>query len=206
MRLFCTHSNGTAAVGEYCRFVLADILDPSILNSFDFCENSTTEIPCPPGCKDALIKVKHEMGCCCQNVYNNTLCVNNSLLLSAGLITPKEFATLRALNNPAGNPWTQCGVASPNRCSPPIFKPPSPPTCNDESDSAFVTFLPFHDTCGPGLETIFNPPINDSLMLANALENVCLNNCGGVYANYRKSVCDDELGSESLHIFCTLIN
>ena len=41
-------------------------------------------------------------------------------------------------------------------------------------------------------------------MLASALENVCLNNCGGVYANYRKSVCDDELGSESLRIFCTL--
>ena len=40
-------------------------------------------------------------------------------------------------------------------------------------------------------------------MLASALENVCLNNCGGVYAKYRKSVCDDELGSESLRIFCS---
>ena len=144
------------------------------------------------------------MGCCYQNVYNNTLCVNNSILLSAGLITPEEFATLRDLNNAAGNPWTRCGVEPPERCSPPVFKFPSSPKCTGQLDSTFVSFLPFPDMCGQGLETVFNPPANDSMMLASTLENICLNNCGGVYANYRKTVCDDELGSESLHIFCTL--
>lgn len=38
IRLFCTPSNGSAAVGDYCRFALADILDPSLLNSFDYCQ------------------------------------------------------------------------------------------------------------------------------------------------------------------------
>ena len=169
--LFCTDSNGTAAVGEYCRFALADILDPTLLNSFDYCENSTPERSCPPGCKEALMNVKHEMGCCYQNVYNNTLCVNNLLLLSAELITPSEFATLRALNNPTGNPWTRCGVEPPDRCGPPTFKPPAPPKCTDPL--SFISFLPYPEACGQGLEKIFNPPANDSVMLASALENVC---------------------------------
>ena len=202
IKLFCTRSNGTAALGEYCRFALADILDPLLLNSFDYCENSTAERPRPPGCKDALIKVKHEMGCCYQNVYNNTLCVNNSILLSAGLITPREFATLRALNDAAGNPWTRCGVDPPYRCEPPIFTPPAPPKCTDPA--VFISSLPNPSVCGPSLGTVFSPPANDSVMLANALEDVCTNACGGAYANYLKTICDDELGSESLRIFCTL--
>ena len=203
IRLFCTPSNGSAAVGDYCRFALADILDPSLLNSFDYCQNSTMEGHCPPRCKEALLNVKHEMGCCYQNVYNNTLCVNNSLLLSAGLITPQEFATLRALNDPAGNPWTQCGVEPPNRCGSPIFKPPAPPKCTDPS--SFISFVPYPAVCGPALETVFNPcATNDSMKLASALKDVCSNDCGGIYANYLKTVCEDDFVSESLQIFCTL--
>ena len=204
-KLFCTRSNGTAAVGDYCRFAFPDMVDPTILT---YCENSTadSETPCPARCKDTLIHIKQEWGCCYQNIFNNTLCVNNSILLEAGAITLTEFETLKNLSNPAGNPWTRCGVKPPERCTQPVFMPPPPPKCSSQSDSAFVSFLEFPEVCGHGLQTVFSPPANDSMMLATALENVCVNNCGGVYANYRKTTCDDELGSESLHIFCTLTN
>ena len=203
IRLFCTPSNGSAAVGAYCRFALADILDPSLLTSLDYCDNFTEEAPCAPRCRDALLDVKHEMGCCYQNVYNNTLCVNNSLLLSAGLITSSEFAALRALNDPAGNPWIRCGIEPPKRCGPPVFKPPTPSKCALQDHISFIAFLPNPGVCGSSLETVFTPPRNDSLRLAYALEDVCTSDCGGVYANHLKTDCGDELGYESLHIFCT---
>lgn len=204
IRLMCTPSNGSAAVGDYCRFALADILDPLLLSSLDHCANSSEQLPCPSGCREALNRVKHEMGCCYQNVYNNSLCVNNSLLLSAGTITKDEFETLKALNDPSGNPWIRCRVNPPKRCGPPIFKPPKAPKCTSTDDSRFVAFLPEPVVCGLGLDTVFNPPANDSEKLATALEDVCSNDCGGIYANYRKTVCDDELASESLRVFCTL--
>ena len=72
IKIFCSSTQGSAAVGDYCRYAVTDILGISLLDALISCYNSTTEIPCVDDCRTALLNLKTQMGCCYQNIYNNT--------------------------------------------------------------------------------------------------------------------------------------
>ena len=204
LRIYCTPTNGSAAVGNLCRFAAGDLLNASLFDDLFLCYNTSSESPCSSGCRAALLRLKRQAGCCYQNVYNNT--VYNRELLNAGFITPTEFTGLQQLNNPDINPWTLCEIEPPRKCRAPIFKPPAPPRCTLDDQIAFISSHPNAAVCGPSIATVFDPPANNSLALANALKNVCTDDCGGVYSNFLQSTCNDRLGAESLRIYCTPTN
>ena len=200
LRIYCTPTNGSARVGNYCRFAVGDILDQSLLDDLDLCN----ETSCTAGCTAALLKLKRQTGCCYQNVYNNT--VYNRELLNSGFITPSEFTHIQQLNNPYANPWTLCGIEPPRKCGPPVIRPPPPPRCTLDDQVAYISSLPNAAVCGQSIATVFLPPANNSMALPRALENVCTNDCGGVYSNFLTSTCNDRFGAESLRIYCTPTN
>ena len=205
LRLHCTPTNGTATVGPYCRYAIGDILNSSILTDLFACENYTEENPCSFGCRAALNQLKASVGCCYQNVYNNT--AYNRELLRAGFITTSEFIGFEQLNDPTASPWLACDIEPPKRCSPPPFKPPPPaPKCTLEDKGGYLSTLPNAAICGPSIGTVFLPPLNDSTTLSNALENVCTNECGGEYSNYLETVCGDNFEAISLRLYCTPTN
>ena len=201
LRIYCIPTNGSAAAGPYCRYATGDFVSPSLFNNLLLCHESE---PCSPRCRRALLNFKAEVGCCFQNAYNNTL--YNQQAFDAGFITPSEFADIQKLNDPVNSPWSRCEVEPPQKCRTPPFRPPKPPRCLLEDQVAFISSLPNAAVCGPSLETVFFPPANDTMTLADALKDVCTNDCGGVYANYLKTACEDEVAAESLRIYCTPTN
>ena len=207
MRIYCTRTNGSAAVGEYCRYASGDIADPSLTTALIVCENFTIDNPCAPGCRNALMRLKSQIGCCYQSLYNNT--VYTTELMNGGFITPSQLALLQHLSNPVTNPWAICGVRPPRRCRGEPF-PDSPETVTDlctlQDQIDFVSTLPNPGTCGPSLQTIFPPVSNDSALLASALDSVCTSDCGGSYSNFLEKTCEDELGAEALGLYCTPTN
>lgn len=110
LTLSCTPTDGTASVGPYCRFALGD-LDQSIFSVLFTCDNST----CAPGCKELLLQLKSQIGCCYQNVYNNTRYLTQ--LLNAQFLLPDLFVKLQQLSDPISNPWNQCNVTVPQECT-----------------------------------------------------------------------------------------
>ena len=158
LRIYCTPTNRSAAVGNYCRFAFGDILNTSFFNDLFLCYNTTSDSPCSSGCREALLRLKHQAGCCYQNIYNNTM--YNRELLNVGFITPSEFTGLqqRKLNNPDVNPWTLYEIEPPRKCSAPIFKPPAPPRCIINDQIAFVSSHPNAAVCGRSIATVCDPP------------------------------------------------
>ena len=111
LELACTLTNGTADVGPYCRLAFGDI-NQTIFTALVACDNSTT---CESGCREALIQLKSQIGCCYQNLYNNTEYLMQ--LLEVGLFNQFVVDRLMELSNPEGNPWDLCGVTSPMKCT-----------------------------------------------------------------------------------------
>ena len=118
LRVSCTPTHGSAAMGDYCRFALADILDISVLDALFSCYNFTMEVLCVEDCRAALLDLKTQVGCCYQSIYNNTLYFSH--LYEAGFITLDEYNAVHDLNNPAHNPWVLCDIKPPKRCDIPF--------------------------------------------------------------------------------------
>ena len=111
LEVFCTPTNGAAAIGPYCRFASGD-LDQTIFDALLACDNSTA---CAIECRDALIELKSRIGCCYQNLYNNTEYLTE--IFNAQFLSPFAFDRLQLLNNPLGNPWDACNVMPPQECT-----------------------------------------------------------------------------------------
>jgi hypothetical protein len=111
LEVFCTPTNGAAAIGPYCRFASGD-LDQTIFNAILACDSNTT---CAVGCRDALIELKSRIGCCYQNLYNNTEYLTE--LLNTPFFSQFIFDRLQLLNDPLGNPWDACNINAPQECT-----------------------------------------------------------------------------------------
>ena len=200
LRVTCTPTNGTAAVGNFCHFALP--LTPLVIfNELSSCDNVSSDTSCSPGCRETLVKLKSQLGCCLQTVYNNTI-YDAELFLEGGFLTQSQFENLQRLITPDSNLWTICEVKPPERCGAPLFKPPAPPTCLPEDHVYFIASLPNAAVCGQSLGVVLGVPANDSAELANALENVCTSECGGAYTEFLKSTCNDQFTAEFIRISC----
>jgi hypothetical protein len=120
LKISCTPTDGSADVGEYCRFALADVIDISIIDALFSCYDYTTEVPCGGDCRAAMHDLKEQVGCCYQHIYNNTLFFAH--LYEAGFVTLDEYNAVHDLNTPGHNPWILCDIEPPKRCAP-AFKP-----------------------------------------------------------------------------------
>lgn len=87
LSVHCTPTDGSAAVGSFCRCAAGDVIDRSILDGLFLCYNSTANQTCRPSCRRALLHFEEQVGCCYQQIYNNTF--YNTLL--------REFTGLEEL-------------------------------------------------------------------------------------------------------------
>ena len=205
LRITCTPTNGSATIGDLCRFALPSVLDSQLLDELSLCDNVTSDdTSCTPHCMETLIKLKSQIGCCLQNVYNNTI-YDIQRFLDDGFLTQSKFDSLQKLTAPDSNPWTVCAVEPPKRCGAPLFKPPCS-TCTPDDYFDFLTSLPNSSVCSQSITTVFTVPTTDSTELANALENMCTDDCGGVYSEFLKSTCNNQLEAESLRIYCVPVS
>ena len=69
---------------------------------------------CTPSCRSALLQFADKIGCCYQEVFNNTFYFHQLVL--TGIITTSEFTDFTVFNNPFGNLWTVCNVQVPSKC------------------------------------------------------------------------------------------
>ena len=73
VRLTCTATNGSATAGNVCHYASPTPNgSPQVLTEISSCDNVTSDSSCTPGCRQMLNNLKAEIGCCFQNVYNNT--------------------------------------------------------------------------------------------------------------------------------------
>ena len=205
IRITCTPTNGSAAVGDVCHYALPMIMDSQLLTEFSSCDNVTSDLPCTSSCREALMKLKAQIGCCFQNVYNNTI-YDIQQFRNNGFLTQNELDSLRMLTNPDTNPWMICEIEPPEICGAPLFKPPPPPQCTPDDLTDFLSSLPNAAVCGPSIANVLTLPTNDSTELAKVLDNVCTNDCGGVYSDFLKSTCNDQFQAETLRIWCVRTN
>ena len=204
IRIYCTPTDGSSTLGDYCRYSAGDIADPTLLYGLTACHNFTFDNPCSPGCRSALDRIMEEVGCCYQQLYNNTAYIEG--LFDAGFITVDEYFGLVQLNDPISNPWRICNIRPPRRCRGEPFQPEPEPRCTEQDQIDFVSSLPNATTCGFGLLNIFTPPANDSTALPIAIDNVCNNECGGAYSNFLENQCRDDLAAAALRVYCTATN
>ena len=204
LRIYCTPTNGSTTVGNYCRFAAGDILNATLFDDLDLCSKRTVDSPCPDDCREALLRLKRQTGCCYQNIYNNTAYYRE--LLNAGFVTPTQFTGLQQLNNPGVNQWTLCGIEPPRRCGTPTIKPPASPNCTLDDQISFLTSLPNAAVCGQGIATALGPTPSNPTVLTKALMDVCTRDCAGAYSNFLRSTCNDWFAAENLRVLCVSTN
>ena len=113
LQLYCTPTFGGATVGPRCRLASADLLKPSTISDLQSC-NDTSGRACSSTCREALINLKSQLGCCYQSMYNNSVLLN--VLVDAGLITTNNLQTFEYLRRPTNDIWTLCNVTVPQKC------------------------------------------------------------------------------------------
>jgi hypothetical protein len=115
LELYCTPTLGGAAAGPRCRFASDDITNISTIvgTIIRICNMSSTANAhtCTAECREALVNLKSEFGCCFQSMYNNSLLLQT--LSNAGFITAKAVEIFEYLRNPITDVWTTCGVTVP---------------------------------------------------------------------------------------------
>lgn len=198
LKMICTPSGIDATVGPYCRFAYGTLYDQSFLGPlFHSCGTGL----CSSQCRAGLARMKSQIGCCYQTIYNNTYFLTTTF--NAGLIAPAAFFGLQSLGNSTANPWIACGIEAPQMCDGEPFPVTLPPAvCSLDNWISFILQLPNGIECGPNVATVFSPPANVS-MVSHALNIVCNATCGGVLYQYLRTTCNDQPSSELLQLYCT---
>ena len=208
VRLTCTPTNGSATVGNVCHYASPNAIDPpQVLAELSLCDNVTSDSSCTPGCREMLTMLKAEVGCCFQNVYNNTPYGLQQFRDFTQFLTQNQLDSIEKLTNPDSNPWKICEIDPPQICSAPLFKVPPSPQCTTDDLINFLPSLPNPAVCGPSIANVLTlSAANDSTELANALDIVCNTDCGEAYSEFLKSTCKDQFQAETLRIWCIRTN
>lgn len=206
LELYCTFTNGTSTLGSYCRLTALDVFNKSLLRDLFLCHPITPGVLCSPVCKQLLLEVKSQLGCCYQSLFNNSAILDN--LHNSNFLPVVQYYGLQRLREPTFNVWMVCNVPPPEQCKTSPFSsmiPPSPNFVRPPASCAldYIFTLPHAQECGLSLSTAFQPTTTDKTIIINDLENVCNSDCGGNYAEHLKSMCKDDITAEVLKIICT---
>ena len=72
LECYCIFTNGTSTLGAYCRLTALDVFNKSLLRDLFLCHPITPGVLCSPVCKQLLLEVKSQLGCCYQSLYNSS--------------------------------------------------------------------------------------------------------------------------------------
>ena len=81
-------------------------------------------------------------------------------------------------------------------------------SCAQSNWTTFLSTLPNAASCGSNILTVLQFRLSgvDNEVLTSALTNVCNAECGGVFANYLKTSCNDSFTAGLLEHYCTYTN
>ena len=121
LKISCTPTNGSALVGEYCCFALADVINTSIHDALFLVTISPVKYLVEKIVEQLSLILKITLAVVISIIiYNSTLFFAH--LYDVGFVTLDEYNAVHDLNTPGHNPWIWCDIEPPKRCSPP-FKP-----------------------------------------------------------------------------------
>lgn len=109
--IYCYRTEGR--LGGRCFFSMGAsfINDGIFYDAGSTCLQSGTT--CPDGCASGLRKIKDQLGCCYQTIYNDTAHLDGLFITRE--ITIEEHSLFRALSS--WELWDRCGVAIQPRCT-----------------------------------------------------------------------------------------
>lgn len=202
LNLYCLPTLNTSNLGNYCRSSLPDQIDVSIINLLAPCADFSVSGTCSGACAAGLTAARNAIGCCYQNVYNNTGVLNGYL---QGQIISQQNITL--LTNVISNfsLWSECGVIQVDRCSGYPF--PGRPTeigvcTNEQIDEHMATLS---DTCQVFALAVINLNTSSYEKRTN-FDNLCTNECGGSISDFQNVTCRNDFLSALTQEACLQTN
>ena len=108
----CLGTSNTASLGDYCAYAVPPLFnsDAEYLILFASCANQGQ---CTDQCANTLQSFANRLGCCYQDIYNNTEYLLEAM--KAGEVTAEDLAAVKSLG---GSPvWADCGVTPPSDCT-----------------------------------------------------------------------------------------
>ena len=123
LRIWCIRTNGNSDAGPYCRFAFDQA--SNLADEMSMCDDiSSSGQPCSPSCRSTLLQFADQIGCCYQDLFNNTFYYQQQVLNK--IITTSDYTTFLEINGlttrPMTSPWAVCDVPAPSKCP---IEPPS---------------------------------------------------------------------------------
>lgn len=106
----CLRTEGE--IGDRCGLIKEEAVTSLFTNVGSACGTADLTQDCPTACRDTLQELADQLGCCYQNIYNNTMFLD--YLVTFQELSAEERALLEAVKNPVG--WNTCSVPLPPRC------------------------------------------------------------------------------------------
>lgn len=179
----------------YCRSVFPDLLDngDSLITDLTSCSNFSE---CPAQCTNALMMVVNRLGCCYQNIYNNTDLIDE--FVREQLLSAEEGQILRVIAE--DSLWEACNVNLTTPCTGDPFPGMTQlgiGVCTADQENSF--FFNLGQNCLNSLIegfTTVNPP-------ESVFDNgVCIPECGGQLASFYEQTCLDQYAALSSDTNC----
>ena len=188
LRLFCLpRETGDNRCGRFFPNRLHD--GESLVTALATClafDASTSSI-CPAGCASALMAGVNRLGCCYQNIYNNTDVFDT--LVQEGMLTAVETPILQAVRQPAL--WEACNVSLTTSCTGEPFPGTSQlgiGVCTQAQELGFIFSL--GQNCLNSLTTAFTPGNRPPESIFDS--GVCVQNCNGRLSSFFRQTCLDQ--------------
>ena len=129
------------------------MFNKTLLRSLFLCHPITSGVLCSSICKQLLLEVKSQVGCCYQSLYNNSAILDN--LLGSGILPVVQYYGLQRIREPTFNVWMVCNVPPPQQCVQRPFSLTTPPPSLIRPPAScvldYIFTLPHADVCGVSL-------------------------------------------------------
>ena len=111
---YCLPTGEEGAGQDRCRYFAPDNLDTSLIDNLEPCMSYDEEMPdtCPANCASALTSFANEVGCCYQNLYNDTTSLG--VFVATDLLTADQAYFLGNITDP--DLWSACSVDQEPSC------------------------------------------------------------------------------------------
>ena len=199
LNFYCLPTVNTSSLGNYCRSSVPDRVDISIINMLAPCADFYISDTCSDECAAGLTTARNAVGCCYQNLYNNSDVLNG--YLQAQFISQENVTFL---NNVISNYslWSECGVTQVDRCSGHPF--PGRPTeigvCTNEQIDEHMTTL--GETCRAFALAVINLNNIGSREKQFDFDVFCTSECGGSVSDFQSATCRNEFFSTLTQEVC----
>lgn len=196
---YCIPTRNTSGLGNYCQHSLPGRIDVSIINMLASCNDFSVSGTCNGACAVGLTAVRNAVGCCYQNVYNNTDVLNG--YFQAQLISQDNFVLFTNIISNYSL-WSECGVSQVDQCRGYPFPGRSTDggVCTNEQIDEHMATL--SEACQAFVRNVLLN-LNSGFPVSQMTLNIfCTSECGGSVSDFQSSTCRNEFLSTLTQEVC----